>query len=116
MLRSALAGAFLIGLFLLVVVPVGLSYYDSVTKQKVLRMIAAELPVGASMAQMDEFMNRHTARYAFNEYPRMEYAGFLPQSSLDRVLADRAVQVALEVNKGTKTFARADVRIYYTGP
>lgn len=103
-------------ILLLFVTPLAMSSYDSRTKKRVLGMIARELPHNASMEEMDGFMRMHTTRYGLIEYRRTEYAGFLPQSAIDRILADRAVQIILKVDRKTRTLDGAEVRIYYTGP
>jgi hypothetical protein len=94
--------------------PAGLSYYDSATRDAFLRVVAQELPSRASISEMDEFMRRHTTRFAFDDQHHHEYDGFLPQTKLDRRLFDRKVQVVLKVNED-QTFQKAEVRVYYTG-
>jgi len=51
----------------IVLVIAGLQFiarYDEKMRQDTLNMIARELPVGASVAQMQTFIRSHTARYA----------------------------------------------------
>jgi hypothetical protein len=97
-----------------VALPTGLSHYDSITKKAFLNVAAQELPPRASIKEMDEFMRRHTARYAFDDRYHHEYSGFLPQTKGDRFLFDRKVQVVLKVNEN-QTFQYAEVRVFYTG-
>jgi hypothetical protein len=108
----------LLGVVALVIIsfPRMMSYHDSKTRSVLLGMVGRELPHHASMAQMGEFMRRHTARFALDQDDQLRYAGFMPQSRLDRFLADRKVQIILEINKTNRTFENADVRVYYTGP
>lgn len=101
---------------LIVSVPRMMSYHDSETRSVLLGMVARELPHDASMAQMAEFMQRHTARFAIDQDDQLQYAGFMPQSRLDRFLADRKVQIVLKINRASRTFENAEVRVYYTGP
>jgi len=98
---------------LVIGLPTGLSYYDSATRKTILRVIAQEVPPRASMREMEEFMRRHTTRYAFDGQHHHDFGGFLPQTKLDSVLFDRKVQVVLNVNED-QTFLSADVRVYYT--
>jgi len=105
-----------LAIFLLVALPPAMSKYDSATKDRVLSMVARELPPNATMAEVDVFMRRHTVRYAFDDQRVFEYSGYLPQTGLDRILADREVELILKVNRGSKTFKSAEVIIYYTGP
>jgi hypothetical protein len=99
---------------LAIALPSGLSYYDSATSKAFLRVAAQELPPRASIGEMDEFMRRHTTRYAFDDRHHHDYSGFLPQTKLDRILFDRKVQVVLIVSEN-QTFQNAEVRVYYTG-
>jgi len=105
-----------VGVFFVVLLPGMMSYHDSITQRTLLRTVARELSRNASMAEMTEFMQRHTVRFAVNQDDQLEYAGFVHQSELDRFLGDRKVQIILELNRNSKTFQRAAVRIYYTGP
>ena len=89
------------------------SYYDAHTRKVLLREAAQELPSRASSGEMAEFMRRHTTGYSFDEKYHHEYIGIAPQTSLDRFLFDRKVQVVLKVNED-KTFLNAEVRIFYT--
>jgi len=103
-----------IGLAALVIgLPTAVSYYDARTKDSLLRVVAEELPPRASYKEMTEFMQRHTTRYSFDEKYHHEYGGFVPQTSLDKFLFDRKVLVALKVNED-RTFASAEVRVFYT--
>jgi hypothetical protein len=93
-----------------------MSHHDSETQRDLLRVVARELPRGASMGQMTEFMQRHTSRFALDQDDQLQYAGFVPQSRLDRFLSDRKVQIVLKINRASRTFENAEVRVYYTGP
>ena len=90
-----------------------LSYYDARTKQKLLLLVAQELRPHASNEEMVNFMRRHTARYAFDEKYHHEYAGFIPQTKLDRMLFDRKAQLVLKVDQNNN-LTSAEARIYYT--
>ncbi len=94
--------------------PIGLSYYDSNTRAELLRTVSQQLQPGASIKQMTDFMQRHTARYSFDNKHRHEFTGILPQTRLDVMLFDRKVQLILRESKD-HTFLDADVRVYYTG-
>lgn len=96
-----------------IALPIGLHYYDLEAKKALLRVVAQQLSPRSSMSDMQEFMRRHTTRYAFDDLYGHNYSGFLPQTSLDRFLFDRAVQIVLYVN-ADQTFRSADVRVYYT--
>ena len=96
-----------------IALPISLHFYDSATKKALLHLVAQQLLPHASMLDMQDFMRRHTVRYAFNDLNGHDYAGFLQQSNLDRILFDRAVQIVLYVNED-QTFRSADVRVYYT--
>lgn len=96
--------------------PMVMSHHDSETQRDLLRVVARELPRGASMGQMTEFMQRHTSRFALDQDDQLQYAGFVPQSRLDRFLSDRKVQIVLKINRASRTFENAEVRVYYTGP
>jgi hypothetical protein len=97
-----------------IALPSTLSYYDSNTRQKLLRIAAQELPPQASDAEMLNFMRRHTTRFAYDDKYRHEYSGFVPQSKLDRILFDRKVQVVLRVAENS-TLVNAEVNVFYTG-
>ena len=47
-----------LAIFLLVALPPAMSKYDSATKDRVLSMVARELPPNATMAEVDVFMRR----------------------------------------------------------
>lgn len=112
-LAIAVSCAALIAVFVLAL-PTALSYYDSATNKAFLHVTAQELPPRASIKEMDEFMRRHTTRYAFDDRYHHEYSGFLRQTKLDRFLFDRKVQVVLKVNED-QTLKNAEVRVFYTG-
>lgn len=95
--------------------PMVASYADSHTRKSVLLMIARELPRDASMTEMAQFMQRHTTKYVLDQDSRLEYAGFVPATALDRFLGDRKVEIILIINTDTKTLQRAEVQIFYTG-
>lgn len=107
------AGIAVSALISVIALTVGLHYYDSATKKALLRVVAQQLPPHSSMSDMQEFMRRRTTRYAFNDLHGHDYSGFLPQTSLDRFLFDRGVQIVLYVDTD-QTFSSADVRVYYT--
>jgi len=91
-----------------------LSYYDANTRQRLVLMADLELRPHASSEAMAQFMRRHTTRYALDMTYHHEYAGFVPQTRLDRLLFDRKVQVVLKLNQNN-TFMSAEARVYYTG-
>jgi hypothetical protein len=91
-----------------------LRYYDSRTKQNWLLVVAQELPPDSSANRMVDFMQKHTARYAVSEGRNLEYRGIVPQTSADKFLLDRKVQLVLRTSEN-HTFLNADVRVYYTG-
>lgn len=91
-------------------------YHDSATRGKLLDMIARELPPNASMAEMAKFMQHHTRDSGLDEAAQLEYGGFVPQTVFDRFWGDRKVKIILIINGDTKTFQRAEVQIFYTGP
>ena len=91
-----------------------LSYYDAKTRQRLVLVADQELRPHASNQEMLEFLRRHTTRYAFDAMYQHEYAGFVPQTRLDRMLFDRKVQVVLKVDQ-SGTFMNAEARVYYTG-
>jgi hypothetical protein len=91
----------------------GLPYYDRNARQKALQIVAAELPRQASMAQMQQFMDRHTTGYDFDKF-NYQLGGFLPQSRVDKVLFGRKVGIYLKVDGKAQTLRSADVEIYYT--
>lgn len=109
-----LSGLFATIVILGVGVPSAISYYDSRTTKALLREATQELPPRASNKEMLEFMQRHTARYALDDEFNHEYAGIVAQTSLDKALFDRKVQIVLKLNSD-RTFKRAEVRIFYTG-
>jgi len=105
-----------IGVIFIVAFPMVTSYADSETRKDLLGMVARELPRDASMAEMAQFMQRHTTTYGLDQDPRLEYGGFVPHTALDGFLGDRKVKIVLIVNRNTKTFQRAEIQIFYTGP
>ena len=98
---------------LVIGLPSALSYYDAQAKESLLRVVAKELPPRASHREMTELMQRHTTTYAFDDKYHHDYAGFVPQTQLDKSLFNRKVQVLLKVNDD-QTFREADVRVFYT--
>jgi len=96
-----------------IAIATALSYYDSHTRKTLLALAAQELPTRASIADMEQFMRLHTARFALDDKYHHEYAGIVPQTRLDRLLFDRKVQVVLKL-KEDRTFQSAEVRVYYT--
>lgn len=111
-LATVLSSAALIAFFF-VALPIGLNYYDSVTKKKLLDVAGEELPPRASMGKMEEFMRRHTTRFAFDDQYHHQFIGFIPQTELDRFLFDRKVQLVLNVTED-QVFKSAGVQVFYT--
>lgn len=109
----AVATVALMVVALYVAVPSMLSYYDYHTKQRLLQVVAQELPPGASMTQMTDFMRKHSGRFSLDEKYHHEYDGILNQSRIDKLLFNRKVQIVLKVSRAG-TLEGADVRIYYT--
>ncbi len=90
-----------------------LALHDRNTREGVLSVVTKELPVGASLSDMERFMQRHTARYALDERFHHSYGGMLPQSRLDKNLFDRQVGVELYFDQNHR-FTTAEVNVYYT--
>jgi hypothetical protein len=90
-----------------------LGLHDRNTRARVLALVHKELPVGASLSDMERFMQRHTTRYALDDRFRHSYGGMLAQSSLDKDLFDRPVGVELHFDRNHR-FTTADVNVYYT--
>ncbi len=112
LIEGPLAAALLVLLMLTAASHI-LALHDRNTRRDTLAVIARELPVGASLADAQAFMERHTERFARDdEFPQV-YGGFLPQSSLDRDLFDRQVQINLYFDAGHR-FKSAEVNVYYT--
>lgn len=109
-------GVVFVGVVFIVAFPIVASYADSETRKDLLRMVARELPRDASMAEMAQFMQRHTTTYALDQDPHLEYGGFVSHTALDGFLGDRKVKIVLIVNRNTKTLQRAEIQIFYTGP
>ncbi len=97
-----------------IVLSSALSYYDAQTREQLLLLTGHELRPHADSEEMVKFMRRYTARYAFDEKYNHEYAGFVPQTRLDRMLFDRRVQLVLKVDR-SGNFTNAEARVYYTG-
>jgi len=87
--------------------------YDYGTKVAVLSSIKEELPAGASSDQMRHFLERHTARFSMNDSYRPQVGGFAPQTTLDKWLFDRSVQILLNVDSQHR-FAYAEANVDYT--
>ncbi len=109
----ALGAAVVVGILL---IPTVTYYHDSATRGKLLDMVARELPPNASMADVAKFMQRHTTNSGLDEADHLEYGGFVPQTAFDRFWGDRKIKLILIVNRDTRTFQRAEVQIFYTGP
>lgn len=105
-----------VAILVILLLPTVTYYHDSETRGKLLHMVARELPPDASMADMAKFMQRHTANSGLDEAAQLEYAGFVPQTTFDRFWGDRKIKIILIVNRDTRTFQRAEVQIFYTGP
>jgi hypothetical protein len=105
-----------VGVLLMLCFPMVTSYADSETRRSLLRMVARELPRDASTAEMAQFMQRHTTAYVLDQDPHFEYGAFVPHTAFDGFLGDRKVEIILIISRDTKTFQRADMRIFYTGP
>jgi hypothetical protein len=88
-------------------------YYDLRTRSALLSVVAQELPPHASNEEMEKFMQQHTARYAFDNEYYHQYQGILPQTTFDKFLFDRKVQLVLKVNENL-TLRNAEVHIFYT--
>src|SRR5690349_24670876 len=93
-----------------VVLPTGMHYHESHTRDAVLRMVAQELPAGARNKDIAAFMQRHTTRWLVSEFYR-GYAGYLPQTGIDKFLFDRKVLVILKTNNDG-TLANTEVRFF----
>jgi hypothetical protein len=87
--------------------------HDRNTREEVSALVTRELPVGSSLEKMKSFLERHTTRFALDDRFNHVYAGFLPQSRLDRFLFDRMVQVNLYFDDMHR-FKRGEVNVYYT--
>lgn len=105
-----------VAIVVILLLPTVTYYHDSQTRGQLLHMIARELPPNASMADMAKFMQRHTTNSGLDEAAQLEYGGFVPQTAFDRFWGDRKVKIVLIVDRDTKTFQRAEVQIFYTGP
>ena len=69
--------------------------------------------MGASLTDVRTFLQRHATRFALDDRFDHVYAGFLPQSRLDKRLFDRQVQIRLYLDENQR-FKNAEVEIYYT--
>lgn len=105
-----------VAILVILLLPTVTYYHDSQTRGRLLQIVARELPPNASMAEMAKFMHRHTTNSGLDEAAQLEYGGFVPQTTFDRFWGDRKVKIILIVNRDTKTFQRAEVQIFYTGP
>ncbi len=113
-LRTPLLLLMAVPFILIVSCNAALSSYDNSTRQKVLQIVAVEVPPHASMKQMERFMMRHTpGRYSYDRF-NGQWQGLLPQSRLDRTIFFRQVGVHLKVDERTRTFREASAEIYYT--
>jgi hypothetical protein len=90
-----------------------LARYDRMTRQETLNMITRELPAGASVAEMQTFLQRHTTRYALDDRFHHVYGGIMPQSALDKRLFWRQIQINLKLDENRR-FKEAQVNIFYT--
>jgi hypothetical protein len=90
-----------------------LALHDRNARAATLALVSKELPVGASLSDMQAFMHRHTARYALDDRFHHAYGGMLPQSRLDKNLFDRQVGVELHFDENHR-FTAAEVNVYYT--
>ena len=90
-----------------------LALHDQHTRRDILALVAKELPVGASLSDMQAFMQKHAARYALDDRFHHVYGGFLPQSRQDKNLFDREVGVELHFDEQHR-FTTAEVTVYYT--
>lgn len=90
-----------------------MALHDRHTRKHVLALVSKEVPLGASSADMERFMQRHTARYALDDQFHHSFGGFLPQSRLDKDLFDRQVGVELHFDQNHR-FTTAEVTVYYT--
>jgi hypothetical protein len=63
---------------------------------------------------MEDFMRRHTTRYALDDRYHHEFSGFVPQTKLDRIFFDRKVQLVLKVAENS-TYRNAEINVFYTG-
>lgn len=97
----------------LLALPSVVSFYDARTRTRLLAVMAGELPIGASMDEMTAFLQRHTTRYAVDVVYHHEYVGFARRTAADSMLFDRQVEFVLKLSDA-RTFANAEVRIYYT--
>lgn len=114
MFSRILLTSLLVLVILYIVIPMALSNYDSNSRHRLLMLISRELPQQASIREMDDFMRNWTVSYSLEQNYAFQFGGFLRQTVADRILFDRKVQIILHVNRKTKRFQRADVRIYYT--
>ena len=95
------------------VLPMGLSRYDTHTRTEWLSIIHKELPPSASKSEMDASMRRHTTRYALDEKFDHRYAGFVAQTKFDKWAFDRKVRLSLKLNDQGQ-FGGAEVEVVYT--
>jgi hypothetical protein len=92
-----------------------LAYYDLSTEKNVYRVIQRELPAHASMDMMNNFMKRHAGSvYNLDEEYDPEFVGMLPQTTTDRILFDRRVEITLKFDRKNKTLQRSAVAVTYT--
>jgi hypothetical protein len=106
-------GVATVACLLILALPSVVSFYDARTRTRLLAVTAGELPVGASMDEMTAFLQRHTTRYAVDVVYHHEYVGVAPRTRVDSMLFDRQVQFVLKLSDA-RTFANAEIRIYYT--
>ena len=87
-LLLVIAALFTLLIVLLVVLPQLLGYHDRKARKEILDMVARELPVGAPERDMEQFMRRHTSRFALDDRFHREFDGIVLQSTLDKNLFD----------------------------
>lgn len=92
---------------------VGWGQYDGHTRKRVSKMVQKELPVGASFAEMEAFMKRHTTRYGVDETFNREIGGFLEQTDWDRRFFFRQVKITLKFDENRR-LKSSEVSISYT--
>jgi hypothetical protein len=90
----------------------GLASYDQRTRERVLAQVAEDVPLGSDAAVMEAFMRKHAEAYSVDDRFNHRYAGLLPQSRLDRFLANRKVIVRLRFDTN-RQFNGAEVLVAY---
>ena len=100
--------------FLYVALVVGLSAYDGGTRRHLVNLAAKELPPRASISETDDFMRRHTHRYAVDDTFNFQFGGFVEQYTVDKLLFNRQVSIVLKFNRTTKKYDSCEVEVFYT--